>query len=145
MKKILSILVIGIIFLATGIFCEGQAWVNEDINQGLNAKIETISPELKTYLNDVALKQIKVGFRDVQTNKDWKSEFCFRIDKNGKVYNKNYVIKGDYWVNSSVEYAMMKMNQLPAPPKEYKQEIIFVTFKHVNDKTEIYFSNVNEN
>lgn len=144
MKKILSIITMLIIFVTTGLANEANAWVNEDINQGLNAKIDKISPELKTYLNEVVLKELTAGYKESNSKKDWKVQISFHIDPNGKVYKKNYVIKDDYWINRDAEYAMMKLNKVSAPPKEYNQEAIFVTFKHINGKTDIHFINVNE-
>jgi len=144
MKKISMFLAAGLIIFCANCFDRAEAWVNEDINKGINAKIETISPETKAYL-DTVLTELKKQYEDNNYDECWQSQISFQIDKDGNVYNKNYVIKGKYWINSEVEYAMMRLNKLPAPPKEYKQEVIFVTFKHVPQKTEIYFTNVNEN
>lgn len=144
MKKIATFVVTVVVIFCANCLDRAEAWVNQDIKKGLNARIETISPEMKTYL-DTVMAELKKGYKESDLQKNWQSQICFQIDKKGNVYDKNYVIKDGYWINEDVEYAMMKLNKLPAPPKEYKQEVIFVTFKHVPSKTEIYFTNVNEN
>ncbi len=143
MKKLLTILITGIMLLGANCFNRVEAWVNRDIKEGLNAKTEKVSPEMRQYMEEV-LKELKLKYRERGEKKDWQSQICFRIDKSGNIYDKNYVIKGNYWINEEVEYAMMSLNKVAEPPKEYKQEVIFITFKHKYPKTEIYYTNVNE-
>lgn len=143
MKKAITIIITGMLFMGINCLNKVEAWVNQDINKGLNAKIEKLSPEMQTYLKEV-LEQLKSNFVKKEYKKDWQSQICFRIDESGNVYDKNYVIKGNYWINEEAEYAMMSLNKVAPPPKEYKQEVIFVTFKHIVPETEVYYTNVNE-
>ncbi len=144
MKKIISVLAIGIIFVGAGCFDCVNAWVNQDINKGLNAKSADFSFEMKSY-TDVVLEKVKSLYHESNLQKNWKSQICFQINKDGNIYNKNYVIKDGYWINKDVEYTMMNLEKVAPPPSEYKQEFIFITFEHVYPDTKIYFSNVKEN
>lgn len=141
MKKIIAILACGIVFSLASCFERAYGWANQDINKGLNAKAESFSMEMKAY-TDVVLSKVKSLYKESNSRKKWKSQISFQIDKNGKVYNKNYVIKDGYWINKDVEYTMMNFENVAPPPEEYKQEVIFITFEHDYPNTKIYFSNV---
>jgi uncharacterized membrane protein len=137
MKKIIRIFIILIVLCISinNVF----AWVNEDISKSINVEKKFNDSNVKAYLNTV-LNQLKSEFYDNNTDKDWISEINFRIDKEGNVYSKNYVIENDKWVQPKVEDAMLRLNKVGIPPKEYNQELIFVTFEHKNKQTQIYFS-----
>lgn len=143
MKKIVaSLMLVSLIFLAN-CFNKVEAWVNPDVKTSLNVKMEQISPEMRTYLDKEVMPTLKKWFRDGKpVEKGWKSIVSFRIDKDGNVHDKNYLFLDDTLINSGVEYALMKLNKVSAPPKEYNGELIFVTFEHVYPETKIYFSNV---
>lgn len=124
-------------------FNRSEAWVNPDTNSSLNIKINQVSPELRTYLDNEVLPTLKKWFRDEKpVEKGWKSIVSFRIDKNGNIYDKNYLFLEDTWINSGVEYALMKFNKVSAPPNDYRNELIFVTFEHIYPNNEIYFTDV---
>ena len=143
MKKIVaSLMLVSLIFLAN-CFNKVEAGVNPDVKTSLNVKMEQISPEMRTYLDKEVMPTLKKWFRDGKpVEKGWKSIVSFRIDKDGNVHDKNYLFLDDTWINSGVEYALMKLNKVSVPPKEYNGELIFVTFEHVYPETKIYFSNV---
>lgn len=143
MKKIIAVLAFSLIFSVVNCSDKAYGWENQDINKGLNAKIENLSFEMSTY-TDIILEKVKSLYKEGGSQKNWKSQISFQIDKDGKIYNKNYVIKDGYWINREVEYTMMNLEQIVPPPKEYKQEVIFITFEHVYPNTKIYFSNVKE-
>ena len=143
MKKVVTSLMVGLVMFFANCFSKAEAWVNPDIKTSVNVKMEQLSPEMRTYLDNEVMPTLKKWFKDGKpVEKGWKSIISFRIDKDGNVHDKNYLFLEDTWINSGVEYALMKLNKVSAPPKEYNGELIFVTFEHVYPETKVYFTNV---